>query len=120
MGLGWCLPGAWVFRVGCNLAKSYFRRKALERRHGERLKGLSDRQVASTNTEDSLALRQAVVALPKRQRTVLILRYFLDLSVRETADTLGCPEGTVKTLTRKGILTLRESMTDDQGGFHYV
>ena len=47
--------------------------------------------------------------LPVRQRTALVLRYFADLSVAETADAMQCPQGTVKTLTREAILALRKT-----------
>lgn len=39
----------------------------------------------------------------------IALRYFADLSVRDTAEATGCPEGTVKTLTRQAIEGLRSS-----------
>ena len=41
------------------------------------------------------------------QRTALVLRFFADLSVAETAAAMRCPEGTVKTLTRAAIASLR-------------
>jgi RNA polymerase sigma-70 factor (ECF subfamily) len=56
---------------------------------------------------EEVAIRGAVARLPRRQRAVLILRYFGDLSIRETADTLQLPEGTVKTLSRTAIERLR-------------
>ena len=47
--------------------------------------------------------------LPTRERTALVLRYFGDLSVREVAEIMRCPEGTVKTLTRRAIASLRDA-----------
>ena len=49
------------------------------------------------------ALRQ----LPKGQRTVLVLRYFSDLSVDETADAMGCSTGTVKSQTARALAAMR-------------
>ena len=52
-------------------------------------------------------LHQAVQELPDRQREVVVLRFFLGLSTREAATTLGCPEGTVKSNLHKAIGSLR-------------
>jgi RNA polymerase sigma factor (sigma-70 family) len=54
-----------------------------------------------------VAVRSAVAALPPRQRAALVLRYYGGLSLAETAETLGCAEGTVKSLTHKAIAALR-------------
>jgi RNA polymerase sigma-70 factor (sigma-E family) len=57
-------------------------------------------------------LRQTVQALlpslPPRQRVVLVLRYFLDLTEPSVADLLGCSVGTVKSQSAKGLRKLRE------------
>ena len=58
-------------------------------------------------------LRDAVVAalhrLPRRQRAVVVLRYYCDLPEREVAEALGCSEGTVKSQAAKGLAALRSS-----------
>jgi RNA polymerase sigma factor (sigma-70 family) len=50
----------------------------------------------------------ALAAVPARQRAVLILRYWEDLSVEETATLLGCSIGTVKSQAAKGLEHLRQ------------
>ena len=65
--------------------------------------------VEETDSATVIAVRVAVARLPQRQRTALVLRYFADLSVAETAEAMRCPEGTVKTLTRQAILALRST-----------
>lgn len=52
-------------------------------------------------------LWSAMGRLPRRQRTVLVLRYFLDLSERETAHLMECSLGTVKSQTSKALAKLR-------------
>jgi RNA polymerase sigma factor (sigma-70 family) len=52
-------------------------------------------------------LMRALAALPKRQRTVLVLRYYSDLSELEIADVLGCSVGTVKSQASRGLARLR-------------
>ncbi|MFI1092353.1 SigE family RNA polymerase sigma factor [Streptomyces sp. NPDC020917] len=58
-------------------------------------------------TEHRAALTQALASLPDRQRTVMVLRYFEDLSDQEIATTLNCALGTVKTHARRGLAALR-------------
>jgi RNA polymerase sigma-70 factor (sigma-E family) len=53
-------------------------------------------------------LNQALRGLPPRMRATLVFRYFHDLSVADTAEALGCTEGTVKSATARALDRLRE------------
>ncbi len=55
----------------------------------------------------SLDLREALAALPPRQRATVVLRYFCDLTVEQTAEALDCSTGNVKSQTSRGIDALR-------------
>jgi RNA polymerase sigma factor (sigma-70 family) len=54
------------------------------------------------------ALTQALAQLPPRQRAVLVLRYWEQLTEAEAAETLGCSVGTVKSTASRGLARLRE------------
>jgi RNA polymerase sigma-70 factor (sigma-E family) len=58
--------------------------------------------------EDRLAIREALAQVPPRQRAVLVLRYYEDCDVAETARLVGCSEGTVKSQAARGLVRLRE------------
>lgn len=99
---------AWVQRVGINLANSFYRRRAAEKRARQRLEGLATPTSAPAHNPDALALKEALLSLPKRQRGVLILRYYADLTFPEIAATLDMPLPTVKSLARRALQKLRE------------
>ena len=63
---------------------------------------------------DRLTVLDALAAVPPRQRAVLILRYWEDLSVTETAELLHCSEGTVKSQAARGLRTMRDLIGTDQ------
>ncbi|EOD69657.1 SigE family RNA polymerase sigma factor [Amycolatopsis vancoresmycina] len=61
-------------------------------------------------------LRAVLVKLPRRQREVLVLRYWLDLSTAAIAETLGISVGTVKATAHHAIANLRKHWGDEPGG----
>jgi RNA polymerase sigma-70 factor (sigma-E family) len=56
---------------------------------------------------DGSDVRAALAELPAGMRAALVLRYWLDLSIGQTAELLNCSEGTVKSQTAKGAARLR-------------
>ncbi|MGK5681178.1 SigE family RNA polymerase sigma factor [Actinoplanes sp. URMC 104] len=56
------------------------------------------------------ALAAALRALPKGQRAVVVLRYFGDLTVEQTAEALGCSTGNVKSQCARGLQNLRGAL----------
>jgi RNA polymerase sigma-70 factor (sigma-E family) len=61
-------------------------------------------------SDERLLLRSALSRLTDRHRAVLILRFWLDLSVEQVADHHGCSTGTVKSQTSRGLASLREAL----------
>ena len=63
------------------------------------------------------ALAVALRALPPRQRTAVVLRYYEDLSEADCARAMGCSVGTIKSTTARGLLALRAQLgsTRDDG-----
>ncbi|WP_020546595.1 sigma-70 family RNA polymerase sigma factor [Nonomuraea coxensis] len=55
-------------------------------------------------------LMDALRALPPRQRAVVVLRYWEDLSETQTAEVLGCSVGTVKSQASKAMAKLRSAL----------
>jgi len=60
--------------------------------------------------EDRELVRAALSSLPARQRAVVVLRFFDDLDVAQTAELLDCSEGTVKSYTARALVTLRTEL----------
>lgn len=109
-------PHLWVRRVAINLANSHYRRALARRRAMHRVEARAGGAPAVAVSHDdaaAVAVRAAVAALPAPMRTALVLRYFDDRSVADTAQLLGCPEGTVKALTSRAIAKLRDAGLTD-------
>jgi RNA polymerase sigma-70 factor (ECF subfamily) len=103
-------PAAYVRRSAINLANSYFRRKAAERRALARL-GSRPSEESSGDAADAVTLRQAVAALPRRQKTAIVLRFYADLSFPEVAESMDIPLSTAKSLVGRAVARLRTEST---------
>lgn len=92
-----------------NLARGHFRRQSVERRYLDRNSG-GHFHDAIPDLEGRSALMEALDRLPQRQRAAVVLRHYNDLSERQVADLLGCSVGNVKSLTSRGLATLRSHL----------
>jgi RNA polymerase sigma-70 factor (sigma-E family) len=68
-----------------------------------------DRGTDNLQIEGRDELRQALLCLPVRQRAIVVLRFYEDKSVTQTASLMGCTEGTIKSQTSKALAKLRNS-----------
>jgi RNA polymerase sigma-70 factor (sigma-E family) len=102
-------PDAYAHRI---LVRCFLDERRRPWRRESPVEVLDDVKAAAHPTEELLDLRAALARLPRRQRATLLMRYWLDASVAQTAEALGCSEGTVKSQTARAMSTLRELLGD--------
>jgi RNA polymerase sigma-70 factor (sigma-E family) len=106
-------PDAYVRQMVLNEYLSWRRRWAVRNIQavGERLADLSDRHGSSGDHAHDVVETDAVWArlatLPRKQRAVLVLRYYEQLSDTEIASLLGCAQATVRSNASKALASLR-------------
>jgi RNA polymerase sigma factor (sigma-70 family) len=106
-------PEGYLRRTLCNLATDGYRRAGRWRQKERLLRtGLWQAQDVTGEVDLRDALVRLMLQLPVRQRTVLVLRYWEQLTDVEAASVLGWPEGTVKSAGSRGLSRLRE-LADD-------
>jgi RNA polymerase sigma-70 factor, ECF subfamily len=99
---------AWVTTVAMNLSRSRLRRLRVER---TRAPALAERTgVPPADADDRMDVRRALATLPRRQREVTVLRYYLDMDVAQIAGALNISEGTVKTWLFRARRTLADHL----------
>lgn len=73
-----------------------------------------------SSKETSLSTKMALDALPEDLKEVIILRYFSDETIADTAKILKIPEGTVSSRARKALTLLKGELTIEEGGSSHV
>lgn len=101
---------AWVTVVALNLGRSALRRLLAERRARARL----GERGSTLLVDERLDVVDAIRALPRRQREVTVLRYYLGHEVAEIAERLQVSEGTVKTSLFRARQTLAERLREPE------
>jgi RNA polymerase sigma-70 factor (sigma-E family) len=103
-------PERYVRQILVNASADRWRRL---RRHPETSLLVTGADPGTADTAAAVAdrdlLLRGLASLPPRQRAVLVLRYFEDLSEAQTATMLGCSVGTVKSQAARGLARLRGS-----------
>ncbi|WP_211229577.1 RNA polymerase sigma factor [Nakamurella lactea] len=110
---------AYLRRSVINGCRSHGRRRVLERAHLANEANVVARIGDAPSAEAQVLERfgradvlSALAQLPRRQREVLVLRYYLDLSEGQIAETLDVSPGSVKSHAHRGLAALRDRMAD--------
>ncbi len=96
-------PGAYLRRAVTNACWSWHRRRQTEAKY-------IDRRPAVVSGEHDIEMWDALARLSPRRRSVLVLRYYLDLPEAETAEALGWRIGTVKSTAHRALQDLRKML----------
>ena len=96
-------PLAYVRRIAANIAANRTDRQVKERRGWRLWSGGRGEQAPRPDSEAAVDLQAALLRLPARKRACIVLRYYYDLSEKETASTLGISVGTVKSQCSRGL-----------------
>ena len=99
-------PAGWVYRVGLNWGRSWFRKAA------RRLPWVESTVTELPETADP-ALREALAGLDDKYRAVVVCRYYFDWSTERTAAALDLPTGTVKSRLHHALAQLRQQLGED-------
>ena len=102
----------YVRRVVTNILIDEHRRGWFRRERTSDL--VPDRSVpdASDSSVETITIMNALARLPRRQRAVVVLRFWEDLSVEQVSEILRCSTGTVKSQSARGLRTLRALLAD--------
>ena len=106
-------PGAWLRRIGINLAISHLRRQKLARFLPARLYMAPDRRDYD-RAEARDVVGKAMTALSPKLRVAVVLHYYDGLTREEIASVLGVPPGTVASRIAKAVAIMRKTIGNDQ------
>jgi RNA polymerase sigma-70 factor (sigma-E family) len=104
-------PLPYARRALVNAHIDQTRRRWWGERPTETLPDTAETGAETTASDSRDQLRRMLAELPPKDRAVIVLRYYCDLSERDTADTLGLPVGTVKSSCARALARLRVEAT---------
>jgi len=99
----------WMTRILINECKKLWRRTKREQ-PPEMLPEPAEEEKAFSY----LPLKEAIYKLPSQLKEVVILRYYADLTLAETAESLGIPQGTVVTRQRRALKLLKLELLEEE------
>ena len=102
----------WITKILLSTCVNFLKRGKRVVLSGEEMPGYAD-TYGGGSVEDGMLIDGALGCLRHEYKTVLLLRYYQDLSVKETSKAMGVPENTVKTYTDRALKELRKILKED-------
>ncbi|MCQ2461949.1 MAG: RNA polymerase sigma factor [Clostridia bacterium] len=100
---------SYLFTIAVNISNDYFREKKKETELTTENDGEENAAAGDFESgEKALAVRQAVLSLPEKQRDTVILKYYHGMKLTEIASVQKVPVSTVKTRLRRALIYLKE------------
>ncbi|WP_042357086.1 sigma-70 family RNA polymerase sigma factor [Bacillus rubiinfantis] len=103
----------WLIRIMINYCNDHLKKQQRVVFNQEALNNKG-----APENHNKLELQDAMQDLDERSRELLTLKYFHDLKIKEIAELLQCPEGTVKTWLNKALKALKEKLEGNGGDLH--
>lgn len=103
-------PAPYLRAIVCNLTRNRHRHLRVVRAKTPAAVNEPSSEQAAILREDHAEVIAALAALPARRREAIVLRYWLDLSEREIAQTMGVSPGTVKSNVSRGMAALAQAL----------
>jgi RNA polymerase sigma-70 factor (ECF subfamily) len=104
----------WLFQIAINLCRDWHRRTRPDAADPEHIAELAVAPDTHRQVEAGIDVRRLLDALPEAQRSVVILRYYHDLSEADVAEILECPRGTVKSRLHNAMARLSALVGDER------
>lgn len=105
-------PEAYVRRVLARAAARSARRRWWGEHPVDQLPDPPEVADETAAVDEQTRLEAVLALLPARQRAAVVLRYYQDLPERDVAEALGCPVGTARSLTARGVARLRQLLAE--------
>lgn len=102
---------AYLRQAVVNRSRSWLRHRVVTDKHASRaMPDAASAEDGAMSLLDQQTVLTALRRLPERQREVLVLRYYADLSEAEIADTIGISRGAVKSHASRGLAAIRTTL----------
>lgn len=85
---------AWIYRIASNMCKNEFRNNKIDEKYQAHV--LHTKSIVDNDQQEKKDLQRYINSLKHEQRSLIVLRFKFNLSIREIAEIYECPEGTIK------------------------